>query len=675
MSFAKERDVPSSTPNLPHAGSAPAQALAAADVGDRATALDLARRFASDPACVGRLASTCGRLLFALGDVDGAIKRLEADGPSAPPDVARVLEYRSLFGRAREAIASLPLHTTAEVHARVAGLLERRGDRELARHHLRAALELAPRSARVRMALADTLVGTSEAREGTALLDAVMAKKATDPTYLGAAARMAVGAGDFGRARAFAERLLALDAHAAPAHDVLGHLALFRGDGDEARRYAEALVATGEVAAGRALRGAALALTRTDDAAALVELEAAGEQEDSAWEAQTWRAEIMLRRGARDEAAALSDRAIASARGFLLPARIVRVLAHFGSKDYGSRGPAGTAYGEAEYLEIEDGVRLMCPATPRPVTVHGRMDLLRQALSALVGNRTLQPSRVEGEELVAVPLRPGPRWASRRLLGLVATRAEEELFPAFDAVIAEHPDSGLPRCHRAEVNLWLGHYEAARSDLETVIREFPYSRWAYIGLATLETLRGRHERALEVLERGVERMDDTTGPGVHGVRGEALRRLGRPAEAIAPLEQARASSPRRVSASVNLALAYAATGREDAARKVFGDLLVSAYPLLYDAAEAVGASLEAPSLQGAVLEQALRFSLGNRSASVITWRVGDSPLRCLTDASSGRSIAKARERERVGVGVELNDTIEQDHGRQGNLSSRRPRGA
>jgi len=618
-------------------------ALLAAHAGDRARALSLAHAFTSDSRCVGKAASVCGRLLFGLGDVEAAIEALER--PSGGADLPRLLEYRSLFGRYREAILGLPSEASAETHARAADVLTRRGDATGAIRHLRRACDLEPRSARLKMALADALGATSGTDELTSLLEDVLTEKKDDPTYLGAAARMALGAGAFPHARTFAERLLRVDARAGAAHDVLGHLALFRGESDDAVLHAEALLAASEPALGLTIRGGALALGGRDDAAALAFLERANLEDDHAWEAHAWRAEILLRRRALDAAANEADRAISEAQGFLLSARIVRVLARFGSSEEGRRRPAGAAYREAEFLEIEQGVHLLCPAARGRTDGDARIRLLEEALRALRGNRTLHGSRVDGNELVSVPAVPGPRWASRQLLGRIATSDEEVLFSDFARVIAAHPHSGLPLCHRGEVHLWLGHYEAARADLETVVDRFPYSRWAYIGLAALETIEGKPERALEVLARGVDRMDQTTGPGVHGVRGEALRKLGRPTEAIGPLEEACALSPRRVSASANLALAYEAVGRAEDARRVFTALTERAYPFLHDAALAIGADLDDARALAPILEQALRQALGNRSASVITWRVGDAPIRCLTDISSAQSIGHARERE------------------------------
>ena len=347
-----------------------------------------------------------------------------------------------------------------------------------------------------------------------------------------------------------------------------------------------------------------------------------------------------------------AGRAVSEAQGFFLAGRMVAFLAQ--SSSTRRRGRAGIAYEDAEFGEVLDGVRHLRGATSlEPGEEGSRLDAVKLALAELRGNRTRMASRLEGDELVAKDVRPGPRWAARDLLGLVGTCRESVLLERFDRLIAEHPGSGLPLCHRGELCSWLGHYEAARHDLERVVERFPHVRWATIGLATLETIEGNHERALEVLAVGVRRMDDTTGPGVFGVRGEALRRLGRTSEAIVSLEQARALRPRRITAWVNLALAYDAAGRTGDARRAFAEVMSRAYPYLHDAASVLSASVEDTGASRAILEQALSNALGNRSASVLTWKVGASPLRCLTGSADVATVQAMRERELAGARAEL----------------------
>jgi tetratricopeptide (TPR) repeat protein len=267
------------------------------------------------------------------------------------------------------------------------------------------------------------------------------------------------------------------------------------------------------------------------------------------------------------------------------------------------------------------------------------------------GNRTLAPSYVDDRgALRPLRFRSGPRAASRRVLDRVDVASRSELLAELDALVAEHPTSAMPRCHRGELLSWLGDYEGARADLEGVIVQFPKTRWAYIGLATLDMVAGDHARALETLALGVCRMDDTTGVAVYGVRGEALRRLGRLDEAIDDLETARALRPNRLSAWINLALAYRARGRVDEARRAFEHARARAYPLFHDAARELGAWVDDVREPWDMLERSLELMLANRNSVTVTWRSRGSAPRILTGSpTSAAEVAALRAKENADV--------------------------
>jgi tetratricopeptide (TPR) repeat protein len=575
--------------------------------------------------------------LFGAGDIDGALAVLDAaplDGATARAIIERRLEYRHLFGRVREAIADLRdgAHPTpAQIHARVADMALALGDPTTAIACFDRALAIEPRSATLHVARADALarLGASEAA-AESLAQGVRAS-GESARYVEAAARIALGAGAFEAARTYAETTR--------DDDVRGHLALFAGDSASARTHANALLARDEATA-LTLSAGADALDGDDDAATRA-LDRALAADPRAWEARAWRAEILVRRGAFDEAMRELDEAIAQAPGFLVSARMARIIAALRDGTSGASNSGALA----DVVEIADAAKRVVPDAraiidaaddPRAICA-----ALRAALAAMRGNRTLAPSIVRDGRLVALGACPGPRFASRMILDRVATAPLDEQLAAFDPWIAAHPESGLPICHRGELRLWLGQYEAAQRDLDVAIATKARTRWAYIGLAALEIVEGRFERALETLARGIAVMDDTTGPAVYGVRGEALRRLGRFDDAIADLETACRVSPRRISAHVNLALAYAARGRTDDAARAFDHVRDCAYPLLHDAATELGAWTLEP-----LLETALASMLGNRSSSCVTWRSRGSPLRCLriTPGAKG-AIDRLRARE------------------------------
>jgi tetratricopeptide (TPR) repeat protein len=227
-----------------------------------------------------------------------------------------------------------------------------------------------------------------------------------------------------------------------------------------------------------------------------------------------------------------------------------------------------------------------------------------------------------------------------------------------DEVERAHPHSSLPLCHRGELHLWLGNWAQARADLEAAIERVTGTRWAYMGLSTLDLLAGEPERALEINARGVEVMRNSEGPAIHAFRGEALRLLGQLDRAIPELERAALAHPARASTILNLALAYAADGREQQARALWQRLaheqacglisdaareLSEARPLARQASllepKPISSFMQARQIVGdrdwqptlevivAVLDRSLQMMGGNRSSGLLTYWTSDGRLR------------------------------------------------
>ncbi len=447
-----------------------------------------------------------------------------------------------MFGRVHEALAVLRAERSPSAHVHIAETLLGSGDPQ-AVDYFATAVDACPASARLRMALADAL---ARSEQGQAALDAARAAidlAGDDPTYVEAGARIAVEVGAYEDAAVYGRRLL--EAGAVSGHEILGQLALFRGDAAAAASHAEAMLATGDDVAALTLRGAARALLERRDEA-MADLDAALRIDPGASVARTWRAEIALRQGRYTAALDDGERASGSAAP---AARMVRELAEAAlvsqNPQIQQRPEFWTKWGEVWGAVHAVHAGMAPPEEPDAAVAE---TAVRRALATMRGNRTAAPSYVAAGELRRLRFRPGPRVASRRLLDLVRVTAAHEILTRFDEVIAEFPDTGLPRAHRAELYLWLGDYDAARADFDGVIALFPKTRWAYIGLATLESIQGEPARALETLALGIRRMDNTTGPAVYGVRGEALRRLGRLDEAVRDLETAVELAPQRLSA-------------------------------------------------------------------------------------------------------------------------------
>jgi tetratricopeptide (TPR) repeat protein len=250
--------------------------------------------------------------------------------------------------------------------------------------------------------------------------------------------------------------------------------------------------------------------------------------------------------------------------------------------------------------------------------------VLETALRALQGNRSDHPTTVGADgQLVYLP-RHVPREISVRTLGLIKTAAPEHVLQLLNEIVAAYPDSSLPITYRGELQLWLGDYDAARRDLEAALAQRETTRWAYYGLALLANVEGEPRRALDICARSVV-VIGSEGPPIFAHRGEALRRLGQSAAAVAELRRANELSPGRLSGHLNLALAAGDSGDAAAEAAGYEWLRQQAPTLVSDAAHGlgiVGALDLAPlprATQRAVLEQMLVMMRGNRASSFTTW--------------------------------------------------------
>ncbi|HEY0301290.1 MAG TPA: hypothetical protein VGC36_08165, partial [Rhizomicrobium sp.] len=184
---------------------------------------------------------------------------------------------------------------------------------------------------------------------------------------------------------------------------------------------------------------------------------------------------------------------------------------------------------------------------------------------------------------------------------------------------------------------WLGDSATARHWLTAAIEHTPTTRWAYIGLALCEIIDGNDLGALTLLARGIERMDGTVGAAVYPVRAEALRRLGRLADARADLALALETNRGRLASWINLALLEAAVGDAAAQSAAFLEVRRRAAGLIADAAQALGVDAwldddATPDvvMQRRLLEHALLMLRGNRGSGVITYFRADGSLHALS---------------------------------------------
>lgn len=354
-----------------------------------------------------------------------------------------------------------------------------------------------------------------------------------------------------------------------------------------------------------------------------------------------WRGEALLRLDRRPEAHRALTAASMASDGFLPVAWVLRLLLALRDgrplpgRDGELRGllaAIAAAAGEPGGLQLRG-------------EVEADTATLERVLQLLAGNRSTTPTvAVDGALRRLGPLE-GERRAAREALQRVRGGREDEALAALDAVVRRFPDHPLPEAHRGELLLWLGRAADSRAALARALAIAAQTRWAYVGLAGVALLEHDPAAALAVSAAGVRAMNHSTGPAVYVVRGEALLRLGRLAEAVADLEQAVALSPGRLAAHILLALARQARGEPaEALAPLHRALLARAPGLCSDAARALGVplwrrrdELPAPELMRAVLEQALRMMQGNRSASLVSYRGPGGGLRFVASVDDERA--------------------------------------
>lgn len=589
---------------------------------------------------------------FVLRDYQEAMAELERAIAVAPgtAGAARALEIdlARRLGWYHEGLAAIDRALAVEprrpaLHVMAAGILLLKQSHGAALRHLDAALAQEPASARLLIERACALAALGRGPEVIEAVRAALAQASPDaPGLRSEAARLLIEAGDLDGARAILASALASEARSAEDHTRLAQLDLWAGDLDRVDEHAAAALALDpELADAHRLEGAARAM-RGDHRAAIAAIERAIRLDPEGSEAYFWRAEVRMREGDREGAYADLERGSVLARGNLLVARVLRMLTTIRCSE---RAASSRWQGDPSLAEILGSVVVLC-ADAEAIFAGGThaevTDLLERALRALGGNRTVTPTWITGEgRLARIDAPETPRYASRVALERIAVGPAGDVLCAFDDVIREHPGSGLPRCYRGELYLWLGRYAEAREDFEQLIAVHPRTRWAYVGLTLLEILRGDPEAALAISEVGVRRMSDTLGPAVYAARGEALRLLGQLDAARQDLSAAIAVSPTRISAWINLGLVHGAVGDVAAQAAVLARLKEQAGTLLSDTASDLGVRLWdgreiAPRLIQTVLARALAMMRGNRSSSCVTYFSRSGELRVVTQSPGGR---------------------------------------
>jgi tetratricopeptide (TPR) repeat protein len=525
-------------------------------------------------------------------------------------------------------------------HAQAVRFYVRGRHRQRALEHARAALELAPTSARMWMEAAGLHAALDQREQAVDAISRALAL--IGPTqeleFRSEAARVAIDAGAFELALANLERAIELEPDA-PSHRVeLAQLASWKGEDAAAQMNIDAALALDpECAAAIRLRGA-LQVRAGAYAEAIVTLEQVLALDHGNYQAHVWLSEALLRTGKYEKAHAQLHHASMNAEGFLVVAWLLRFLIVAAeSPDQREAVPPWRTEEFAEsILELSPSLAQTCLRTR---SLADTVAAVEAALAALQGNRSIYPTHVVDGELRRLHTRTGCRHVSRWALQLLRVAPAEECLAAFDEIVARYPGSSLTYCHRGELRLWLGDLEGGKADLEQAIAAVRGTRWAWIGLSTLGLMSGDYQQTLDINAQGISVMNDTEGAAVHVYRGEAKRKLGQLDHAIIELEAALRWHPSRASATINLALAYAAKHRMDEFELLWRRLRdEQASGLLSDAAHELGMVIFGDasgdddwtplhSVKVAVLERALSMMGGNRSSGLLTYQTASGHLR------------------------------------------------
>jgi hypothetical protein len=119
------------------------------------------------------------------------------------------------------------------------------------------------------------------------------------------------------------------------------------------------------------------------------------------------------------------------------------------------------------------------------------------------------------------------------------------------------------------------------------------------------------------------------------------RRRGDPARAIVELREAVTAKPGRIGAWINLALSLHAQGDDAEAQRIFGDVVIRAPRLLWDAARALGRPAlwpPPPAELEPLFETALAMMRGNRSSHTVTYFDPEGRLRVVRPIAGWRAL-------------------------------------
>lgn len=591
----------------------------------------------------------------ARADLRHALARA-APGTDVAANAAEVLERLGLFADAADALAAGAPPSVANLRKQ-AELCSRAGRLHEALALRREAAALAPGDARVAIELSEQLAALG----GVELaLDALGALGDDSPDVWLRRGRLLVELGRLGPAADAARRVASLPTATADQLLAAAELLLSVGEHDGAVALAMRLAdatpraallqaraanCSGRYAEARAFADRALV---ADDAEALCQrgiarwllgdaegasqdLDQARERAPRLGEAWIWSSEVSLRRGDVERAVEEVTTGIERTKGYPLGAHVAQIAIHARR-----RRPEPSTYRELLALlrPVLEALGFSPLDAPSGEELRAR---LAAVLAAARGNRGATPTFMlpaagGGERLTALVLPRHARFLARDVQERIRVTAVETVLAELEALAAERPLEPTILCHRGEIELWLGRYEAAERSFSRALGVASDTRWAYVGLCAAALLGGRLQEAIEWCARA----EAVVVPGrtQYVYRGEAHRRLGDLTRAREDLARDRALTPSRISGWLNEALLEPAPQR---LREVWARVWQRAPGLATDAC--VERSVEPEQLADepeqlvALFEHVLTMMRGNRSSNFVTYFTAAGQLRFVPPVS------------------------------------------
>ncbi|MEM6959001.1 MAG: hypothetical protein AAF645_25190, partial [Myxococcota bacterium] len=250
------------------------------------------------------------------------------------------------------------------------------------------------------------------------------------------------------------------------------------------------------------------------------------------------------------------------------------------------------------------------------------LPLLDAAMARFGGNRTARLTFCDspGSLRWADEVR-SPRKQAEALQLTLARRRAEDVLADFRALERRHPDVPFFGTYAAEIELWMGRYEAALERFERLWRDHQ-TRWGYVGAGACCAMLGRDAQALAYFDAGQSVYSFLPAEATYCYRAEIWLRAGRFSEARADLDLVVEHRPSRVGGwllRARLGLKTNDGALVDAARRA----VARHCPALCVLVERDAPWSDDPVEQTRFVDRSLMCLRGNRSSVLHTFFDGD----------------------------------------------------